>query len=257
MLRLTLFNDQPSVTCFVTRRSGGVSLPPYDTLNLGANVGDDPEAVARNRAIVAEISGAKDVVYMNQIHSDRVIAISQAPQTPPECDATISNAPNIALAVLSADCVPILLFDPKRRAIGAAHAGRRGTASAIAIKTIEAMRKIYGSDPSDILAAIAPAICGKCYQIDGEIASEWRKLPSYLQPALRGDRLDLPLANRLQLLTIGVLERNIETIGICAFEDQTLFSYRRANPTGRFAYVIALNSRGDLAKRDRLLNEAG
>ncbi|MDR2152531.1 MAG: peptidoglycan editing factor PgeF [Helicobacteraceae bacterium] len=242
MLQFAMFDNQPSVIRVVTTRLGGVSLPPFDSLNLGANVGDDPKAISRNRAAIADVLGAQSAVYMNQIHSDRVVAIDKAPQTPPECDAIITNAPNIALAVLSADCVPILLFDAKTRAIGAAHAGWRGTASMIVIKTIEAMREAYGSNPSDLSATIAPAICGRCYKIGDEVANAWRRLPPYLQPALNGDRLDLPLANRLQLTSVGVLERNIETIAKCTFEDETLFSYRRANPTGRFASIIALKS---------------
>jgi YfiH family protein len=179
---------------------------------------------------------------MNQIHGDRIVLIDKPPPTPPECDAMISNQPNIALAVLSADCVPLLFFDPVNRAIGAAHAGWRGSAALIAVKTIEAMRDRFGSKPSDIIAGIAPAICGKCYEVKDAVKNEWRKLPDYLRIALKDNRLDLPLANRLQLNAIGVLDRNIETMPLCTYENDDFFSYRRANPTGRFASIIALRS---------------
>jgi YfiH family protein len=141
----------------------------------------------------------------------------------------ISRTPNIALAVLTADCVAILFYDPKVRAIGVAHAGWRGSAALIAIKTVEAMRENFGSNPNDILAAIAPAICAKRYEVGNAVIDEWRKLPDNFQPALSDRHLDLQLANRLQLRSIGVLDRNIETMTLCTYENDDFFSYRRAN----------------------------
>ncbi|MDR2034460.1 MAG: peptidoglycan editing factor PgeF [Helicobacteraceae bacterium] len=248
MLRFTNLSKAPFVKHIVTTRQGGVSLPPFDSLNLGLRVGDDPAKVAQNRAFTAQALKTNAIVYMNQVHSDRVVLIDYAPLEPPECDAMISKTPNIALAVLTADCVPILFYDPKVRAIGVAHAGWKGSVALIAIKTVEAMRENFGSNPSDILAAIAPAICAKRYEVGDAVIDEWRKLPDDFQPALSDRRLDLQLANRLQLRSIGVLDRNIETMALCTYENDDFFSYRRANPTGRFASIIAIAAR---AFRDR------
>ncbi|MDR1451763.1 MAG: peptidoglycan editing factor PgeF [Helicobacteraceae bacterium] len=238
MSRFLSFRNLPFA--LVTTRRGGVSIAPRDSLNLGLNAGDDPRLVEQNRLIVASALGAYNIVYMNQIHGDRVVLIDKPPVLPPECDAMISNLPDIALAVLTADCVPMLFFDPKTRSIGAAHAGWRGTATRISVKTIEAMRENFGSNPNDIMVGIAPAICEKCYGIGEDLAKIWRKLPRESRQALKGDRLDLPLANRLQLLSVGVLECNIETMALCTYENDDFFSYRKASPTGRFASIIAL-----------------
>ncbi|MDR2904801.1 MAG: peptidoglycan editing factor PgeF [Helicobacteraceae bacterium] len=224
----------------VTDRLGGFSKPPYDSFNLGFHTGDDAENVAKNRAKLAADFGREKIVFMNQIHSDLVVKIDEFPIKTPECDALITDRARVALAVMTADCAPILFYDPARGAIGAAHAGWRGTRSFIAAKTALAMRENYGVNFADLRVGIAPAICGKCYEIGEEVAAKWRELPSYLQAALNENHLDLQLANRLILREIGVLDENIETIAECTLENPALFSHRRANPSGRFVSLISL-----------------
>src|SRR6478609_3266892 len=147
-------------TLFTTRR-GGVSVPPYDELNLGGAVGDDPTAVRVNRTMVAEQVGiaADRFVWMNQVHGALVRVVGARSTGPPgECDGVVTAEPGIALGVLAADCVPILAGDARAGVIGAAHAGRRGAAAGIGWRLVSAMADL-GANPADITAWRGPAIC--------------------------------------------------------------------------------------------------
>ena len=150
--------------CFTTRL-GGVSQGIFDSLNLNFSRGDDPQRVVENYRRVGEVLGftPDDVVNARQIHSDIVVRVGKenrgklaTPGASPECDALVTNEPGMALYVSTADCTPILLWDPVTGAVGAAHAGWRGTASAIAARTVEAMVREFGCKPQDIRAAIGP-----------------------------------------------------------------------------------------------------
>lgn len=156
--------------CFTTRL-GGVSEGYLESLNIGTSRGDKPENVLENYRILGSAVGfdPKNVVFCKQIHSDIVHQATEADRgaglyAPPlsPCDALITDVPGLALVTFTADCTPILLHDPVTGAVGAAHAGWRGTVSAIAAKTVEAMVHSYGSRPEDIRAAIGPNI-GYCH----------------------------------------------------------------------------------------------
>ena len=163
--------------CFTTRR-GGVSRGIFDSLNIGYNRGDSHENVEENYRILVNAMGCTldDLVLTRQTHTDivRVAHREEAGKSLdnrdwPECDGLITNEPGVALVIFTADCTPILLHDPVTGAVGAAHAGWRGTAAGIAAKTVEAMVREYGCDPQNIRAAIGPNIGFCCFETDRDV----------------------------------------------------------------------------------------
>ena len=218
----------PSV--FTTRRNGA-SLAPYESLNLAQHVGDSAETVARNRELLSKITGP--IQFMNQVHGDEVVEVKSIGDDP-TCDALITRAPGIALAVMVADCIPLLLSSST--VIGAVHVGRRGLMNSVAVKAVEAMRKLGAAQ---IHAQLGPSICGRCYEVPQELADEVvakhpaaSSLTNNLTPAL-----DLPRALIADLVAIGV---TYEASAICTLENDEYFSYRRHNITGRNAGVVWL-----------------
>ncbi|MEY4346706.1 MAG: hypothetical protein RJA68_209 [Actinomycetota bacterium] len=218
----------PSV--FTTRRNGA-SLAPYASLNLAQHVGDDAESVATNRQLLAKITGP--VQFMNQVHGNEVVEVKTLGDDP-TCDALITSEPGIALAVMVADCIPLLLTSST--VVGAVHVGRRGLMNSVAIKALEAMRKLGAGQ---IHAQLGASICGRCYEVPQELADEViakhpvaSSLTNNLTPAL-----DLPRALIADLLAMGV---TYEASPICTLENDEYFSYRRHNITGRNAGVVWL-----------------
>ena len=218
----------PSV--FTTRRNGA-SLAPYESLNLAQHVGDSAETVARNRELLSKITGP--IQFMNQVHGDEVVEVKSIGDDP-TCDALITRAPGIALAVMVADCIPLLLS--ASTVIGAVHVGRRGLMNSVAVKAVDAMRNL-GAD--QIHAQLGPSICGRCYEVPQELADEVvakhpaaSSLTNNLTPAL-----DLPRALIADLVASGV---TYEASTICTLENDEYFSYRRHNITGRNAGVVWL-----------------
>ena len=227
-----------SVFHLFTDRYGGVSVPPYDSLNLGDHVGDDPEAVARNRRILQRRIGGLPTVWMEQVHGDRIIDVKGPTERVGRCDASVTDCPSIALAVMVADCVPILMADRKRGVVAAIHAGRNGTLLDIASKTVAHVATRYGSEPTDIEVWMGPAIGACCYEVSDEIAKIVRK--SAGERYVNGRYLDLKSLNRDRLIAAGVLSKHIQISDVCTCCDPDYFSYRREGKTGRFVGVIAL-----------------
>lgn len=172
-----LVAENIAVTHAFTTRIGGVSKAPFDSLNLGLHRGDDPENVANNHTLLATSLGydPKKLVLSHQTHSDIVRAVTSVDAAGidhrqyPECDALITNEPGVALFVFTADCTPILLHDPVTGAVGAVHAGWRGTTAAIVSKTVEKMVSLYGCDAKNIRAAIGPNIGFCCFETDADV----------------------------------------------------------------------------------------
>ena len=170
-------SDMAAPHCFTTRR-GGVSKGYLESLNLGTHRGDSPENVEENFAILGRALGfsPRHLVCAKQVHSDTVLSVGEkewgaglyAPPLPP-CDGLITNVPGTALVVFTADCTPILLYDPVTGAVGAAHAGWRGTALSIGEKTVQAMEGRFGCKPEDIRAAIGPNIGPCCFETDADV----------------------------------------------------------------------------------------
>jgi len=194
-------------------------------------VGDSAETAARNRELLSKITGP--IQFMNQVHGDEVVEVKSIGDDP-TCDALITRAPGIALAVMVADCIPLLLS--ASTVIGAVHVGRRGLMNSVAVKAVDAMRKL-GAD--QIHAQLGPSICGRCYEVPQELADEVvakhpaaSSLTNNLTPAL-----DLPRALIADLVASGV---TYEASTICTLENDEYFSYRRHNITGRNAGVVWL-----------------
>ena len=194
-------------------------------------MGDSAETVARNRKLLSKITGP--IQFMNQVHGDEVVEVKSIGDDP-TCDALITTVPGIALAVMVADCIPLLLS--ASTVIGAVHVGRRGLMNSVAVKAVDAMRKL-GAD--QIHAQLGPSICGRCYEVPQELADEVvakhpaaSSLTNNLTPAL-----DLPRALIADLVANGV---TYEASTICTLENDEYFSYRRHNITGRNAGVVWL-----------------
>ena len=218
----------PSV--FTSRRNGA-SLAPYESLNLAQHVGDSAETVSLNRQLLSKITGP--IQFMNQVHGDEVVEIKSLIDDP-TCDGLITSVPGIALAVMVADCIPLLLTSTT--VVGAVHVGRRGLMNSVAVKTIESMRKLGAAQ---IHAQLGPSICGRCYEVPQDLADEVianhpaaSSLTNNLTPAL-----DLPRALIAELVAHDV---TYEASPICTLENDEYFSYRRHNITGRNAGVVWL-----------------
>lgn len=226
----------------VTTRAGGRSVAPYESFNLGAGVGDDPAAVAANRQRLADELGlAPDhVVWMEQVHG-RTASIVDGPRgTALEAtDAAISTRPGVAVAVLAADCVPILLADVEARIVAAVHAGRVGARVGVLPAALEGMRAA-GARIDRVEALLGPAVCGECYEVPAAMQADVAKhLPGSASTTRRGTPgLDLRAGLWQQLAAAGVARVGVDPR--CTVEDKTLFSHRRDGTTGRLAAVTWL-----------------
>ncbi|MBW2333001.1 MAG: peptidoglycan editing factor PgeF [Deltaproteobacteria bacterium] len=244
---------------FVSTRKGGVSKHPFDSLNLGLHVGDDPDNVLKNRKRLAATIGIplRHFTIGEQIHSGNVTIISEElrgkgstnhKEAINATDAMVTNAADICLVVLVADCVPILFFDPIKRAIGVAHAGWKGTLQFIAQKTVRAMEKAFGSSPQDIIVGAGPSIGPCCYKVGEDVISQVETIfhtrkECILNESKSGEGyFDLWKANLTQLLQAGIKRKNIEMARMCTcHKPDVFFSYRhQKGETGRFCAGITL-----------------
>ena len=247
--------DDPAISHGFSTRLGGVSPAPWDSLNLDDRRGDDLANVQEN---FRRLSAALDVdvrrlVLSRQVHRDDVRVVTPAdcgkglwtPRDYDSADGLITDAPDVPLVVFSADCNVILLHDPVRRAIGAAHAGWRGTAAGIAGKTARAMQDAYGCDPADIRAAIGPAIGPCCFETDGDVPDALRQvLGAEVEPFMSWNgqkwHIDLKAVNALWLQKAGVTR--IDICPDCTYCRSDLYwSHRRTGlRRGEQAAVICL-----------------
>ncbi|MGW4476675.1 peptidoglycan editing factor PgeF [Nonomuraea sp. NPDC004354] len=222
------------VHAVVTDRKGGASAPPYDGRNLGGAVGDDPGSVLANRRdTAAELGLDPDrVVYMRQVHSAEVAYVSEPfGAEPPALDAVFTDLPGVGLAVLVADCVPVVVADPVARLVGVAHSGREGTFKGVVPALVEAMAG-HGAQPGRMVALAGPSACGRCYEVSPELSEsappEMRSTTRLGTPAL-----DVRAGVAAQLRAAGV--QDVRHDERCTIESPELFSYRRDRVTGRFA----------------------
>lgn len=228
-----------------TDRYGGVSAPPYAELNLGARSGDDRGAVAANRTRVAGELGLDpaNVAWMHQEHGNAVARIHAAPdgQQPPSVDAMVTTVPRLALAVLVADCVPVLLADPAGGVVGVAHAGRaglaRGVVPALVRRALEA-----GAQPERTEAVLGPAICGACYEVPPQMQEEVTGVISAAWCRTRRGTagLDLRAGVEQQLRQGGI--RRVRRDPRCTQESRDLYSHRREGRTGRSGGYVWLDA---------------
>ncbi|MGW3486898.1 peptidoglycan editing factor PgeF [Streptomyces sp. NPDC001054] len=221
-----------------TDRWGGVSAAPYEELNLGGAVGDTPGAVLANRALAAKDLGLDPahVVWMNQVHGREVEVVEEpwGEEPVPAVDAVVTARRGLALAVLTADCVPVLLADPVAGVVGAAHAGRPGLVAGVVPAAVEAMRGL-GAEPARIVARTGPAICGACYEVPEAMRAEVAALAprAHAETSWGTPALDVAAGVLAQLDALGV--RDVRRSPSCTRESADHFSYRGDRVTGRLA----------------------
>lgn len=228
-----------------TDRWGGVSAVPYEELNLGGAVGDDPEAVRHNRAAVAKNLGIDParVVWMNQVHG-RDVAVVDGPwadrEEIPAVDAVVTARRGVALAVLTADCTPVLLADPVAGVAAAAHAGRPGMVAGVVPAAVEAMVAL-GARPDRIVARTGPAVCGRCYEVPADMRADVAAVEpaAYAETSWGTPAVDVTAGVHAQLDRLGVHDR--EQSPVCTRESGDHFSYRRDRTTGRLAGYVWLD----------------
>ncbi len=225
-----------------TTRPGGVSTGSLASLNLGTRRGDDPARVEENYRRVTAAVGLdwQGVVFSPQVHGDTVRVATRRhrgmgllrPAEEP-ADAAVTNEPGVVPVIFTADCTPILLYDPRHNAVGAVHAGWRGTAAGTLTRAVETMTREYGTRPADLIAAIGPAICQDCFECGEDVAqamfAQFGPEAGPLMPK-RGEKWfpDVKALNRLHLLRAGVPARQIEVSSHCTRERPDLYwSHRR------------------------------
>jgi len=261
---------------FSTRHGGSSRAYGKASLNLGFTPNDQRAAVTKNRgAFVAAVTrGSKrawELTNLRQVHSDLIHCVSQASEHPLTGDGLITNTPGLLLAVLTADCLPVIVVDPKHRAVGVFHAGWRGTVKRIVEKGVGEMRKHFGSDPAQLRAAIGPGIRNCCYQVGPDVKDTFQAQFAYGAELFRETKerheiherypllfltarapghselpkkifLDLAEANRRQLLDAGVSARNISDLWMCTSCKPELFFSHRAEKgkTGRMMAAVGI-----------------
>ncbi|MFE2561566.1 peptidoglycan editing factor PgeF [Streptomyces sp. NPDC059352] len=237
------YSDANGAHFAFTDRWGGVSAVPYEELNLGGAVGDDPEAVRTNRALAAGALGLDParVVWMNQVHGAAVAEV-EGPWTAgpvPEVDGLVTTARGLALAVLTADCVPVLLADPVAGVVSAAHAGRPGMVAGIVPAAVEAMIAL-GADPARIVARTGPAVCGRCYEVPEAMRAEVAETEpaAWAQTSWGTPAVDVTAGVHAQLERLGVTD--LLAAEVCTRESADHYSYRRDRTTGRLAGYVWL-----------------
>lgn len=259
--RFQNLSKQGGVDHFVSTRVGGLSSPPYESLNIGFHVEDDAKTVLSNRARLAESVGIplSDFVVAKQVHSGTVTVVTDGMRgygamdldtAIEDTDATVTDVPHLCLTVLMADCVPVLFFDPRKRVVAAVHAGWRGTVKLAAQNTANALRTKFSCDPVDILVGIGPSI-GPChYEVGPEVISEVEETfggtEGYINDeSTEGKRyFDLWEANKRQIIETGIPGQNIEVAQICTYCNPHLFFSERHQKgrTGRFGACIMLSA---------------
>ncbi len=275
----TQLGDFPWLVSAFSTRSGGFSdIYGKGALNLGYTKEDAKSVVERNRAaFLSQLCGELNddtkpaLVALRQIHSDIIRHVDSVPESPLAGDGLITNTPGLLLAIQTADCLPIVLADPKRRGVGVFHAGWRGTVKRIVEKGVGEMRRYFGSRAQDLRAAIGPGIHQCCYAVGQEVRDQFESQFAYADKLFRVVEesdpvrekypmlfltarapghselpkkiyLDLVEANRQQLLAAGVPAKNIKTSSLCTnCRNDLLFSYRAENgKTGRMMGVVGI-----------------
>ena len=244
---------------FVSTRIGGASSAPYESLNLSFGVGDDPQNVLKNRKLLAGALGIQmtSLTCAKQVHDAHVRIVSEGMRGKGAADyesaingtdAMVTNAANICLTILVADCVPILFYDPSKRVIGTAHAGWKGAIQQVAKKTVTVFRQDFGCLPQDIIVGIGPSIGPCCYEVGSEVISQAKDVFGTKEDCMSNESadgkayFDLKSANLKQLLQAGIPEKNIEVPKTCTCDHSDLFfSYRHEKgKTGRFGAGIVI-----------------
>lgn len=230
------------VTLGFTDRSAGRGADPFAGLNLGGAVGDDPQTVRENRDLVATRVGVdpQHLLFLDQVHGTTV-AVADGPWDTgsPTADAVVTSTPGLGLAVLVADCTPVLLYDARAGVAGAVHAGRPGMTAGVVPAAVRAMMRLGASD---ISAVVGPSVCGRCYEVPAPMAAAAAEVsPASMARSWTGTpAIDVAAGVVEQLAGLGVA---VTWVPGCSRESALLYSYRRDGRTGRYAGVVAMTPR--------------
>ncbi|PRY17541.1 peptidoglycan editing factor PgeF [Kineococcus rhizosphaerae] len=219
-----------------TTRAGAPGSGPYAGLNLGDHVGDDPSRVQAHREALRRSVGADALVVPRQVHGADVVEVVSPPALVPTADALFTRVPGIAVAVVVADCVPVLLADVRAGVVGVAHAGRPGLVAGVVPALVRALRAVGATD---LVAAVGPSICGACYEVPQQMAEDVATVvPAARARTRRGTpAVDVAAGVLAQLAALQVPARDATR---CTAEHDDLFSYRRDGSTGRSGGVVVL-----------------
>jgi YfiH family protein len=220
-----------------TTRAGGTGSPPFDGLNLGDHVGDDPASVAAHREALRRTVGARHLVVGEQVHGADVVEVTGPVGRPPRADALLTSVPGLALTVVVADCVPVLLADPVAGLVAVAHAGRPGLVAGVVPAVVAALR---ARGAHELVAVLGPSICGGCYEVPQQMSDDVAAgVPAARARTRWGTpAVDVGAGVLAQLLDLGV---DASSVARCTFEHDDLFSYRRDGRTGRSGGVVVLS----------------
>ncbi len=235
--------DAQKIVAAQSTRLGGISLPPFNSMNLGLSVKDDEKNVLKNRDLFFGKLGIdlSSVSRSHQVHGNKVLLVNE-PVTTEGYDAQITNKPNVYLAVSIADCTPVLIHDTKNNAVAAIHAGWRGTVGKIVSNTLQLMHQNYGTKGKDCKAYIGACISLKNFEVGDEVATHFDVSEKRFDAIKQKWYVDLKTANKKQLIDCGLLAQNIEISNYCTVADNdTFFSHRKENGrTGRMMAVIGV-----------------
>lgn len=240
LLQFDSWAKKINISHFSTTAQGGVSGGNYTSFNLGKHTGDNQQNVNIHYRFLAQILGVNydDIYIPKQSHGDAICVVDEAflalTDTEKEnqledVDAIMTNQKNICVGVTTADCVPILFYDEKNNALAAAHAGWKGTVKHIGAKTLKMMSKKYGTNPKDVVIGIAPCISAEAFEVGDEVGEAFAKAGFVLSDISARNattnklHIDLRIANKLDLMTEGVREENIEIANLCTFSNAELF----------------------------------
>lgn len=231
----------PRLDLYFSSRSGGISPPPFDSLNLGINLGDTDENVKSNRRIFLNTLGIsnENLAKGEQTHSSNIRIVNKG-GTYKNTDGLITERDGISLTISTADCYPVVIYSPPENVIAAIHVGRKGAAKGIISKAFDILIKRFLINPDYTISLIGPGICRRCYRVNGEIAAQFDKRA--VKERKGGVYLDLPLLIKNELTERGIRERNIFSSGICtSCSPDSCFSYRRdGQRTGRHWTVATI-----------------
>jgi polyphenol oxidase len=235
--------DTQKIVAAQSTRLGGISLPPFDSMNLGLSVKDDEKNVLKNRDLFFGKLGIdlSSVSLSHQVHGNKVLLVN-APLTTEGYDALITNKPNVYLAVSIADCTPVLIHDTKNNAVAAIHAGWRGTVSKIVSNALQLMNENYGTEGKYCKAFIGACLSFKNFEVGDEVAAHFDLSEKRFDASKQKWFIDLKQANKKQLIDFGLLVQHIEISTYCTVADNdTFFSHRKENgQTGRMMAVIGV-----------------
>ncbi len=231
--------DDLGFKTFVSGRNGGVSHAPFASLNTDATRGDAPSNVEKNMAIIKDAAGVRAIWAPRQVHGDSIALITDTfADSTTQADAAMTNIQGVAVAVRTADCLPVILVDPVTKTVAAIHAGRKGTELFITSKTVQMMKTRLNVNAKNLHAALGPCIRKCCYEVDEEGAIYFHKCCGQGE----GRMIDIATANINQLTLAGLLTSNIYDCGICAScESDRFYSHRKeSGATGRFISGVAI-----------------